>query len=252
MPRILKTKDYGMFECYDWNREIKPQHVASLMKSMNHIGNVTDLLPIVVHPKDKKFKSKDYPNGKHKIIDGQFRFASIKLHNDWVYYVVDEDKRIKPGDVSFLQTSKPWTSDDYLNYYCSLGFKEYKVYSGFKKRSGWGHNCVQILLMGNTKGVQVSFREGNFVCLRSIQEANVVIDMINEFKPHFRYYKQRSFILAMLYIIENVPEYDNNRMMQKMDYLSERLVRCPNRESYVMLLEKLYNFKATGVYVRFI
>ena len=252
MPKILKTKDYGIFKFLSWNRDVVPSHVAKLMKSIGKIGNVSDLMPVIVYPMDKKFKSKDYPNGRHEIVDGQFRFASLKLHNETIYYVIDENRKIKPEDVSYLQTSKPWNGNDFMKYYCDLGYKEYKIYAGFKRRSGWGHNCVQILLMGNTKGTQVSFREGSFVCLRGINEANAIIDMINDFKPHFKYYKQRSFILAMLYIIENVSEYDNDRMMQKLQYLSERLVRCPNRETYIILLERIYNTKSSGALVRFI
>ena len=111
---------------------------------------------------------------------------------------------------------------------------------------------MQILLAGNTRGVSVAFKKGTFTMTRSVAKANTIIEMINEFSTHFKYYKARSFILAMLRIIENVEEYNQDRMMQKLDYLSERLVRCPDTESYIRLLEKLYNFKATGTYVRFI
>ena len=252
MPRILKTKDYGLFHLVDWNRDVIPTHVASIMRSMHNIGNITDLIPIVVKPKNKKYATKEHPEGKHVIFDGQFRFVSLKFNNDWVYYVVDTENKLKAEDVAQLQASKKWSYDDYMNYYCALGFKEYAVYAGFKKRSQWSHNCVQILLAGNTKGVASAFKEGTFVMLRSISECNAIIEMINEFSRVFKYYKQRSFICALLKIIEQVEEYDHDRMMQKMDYLSERLVRCPDTESYIRLLEKLYNFKSTGKYVRFI
>ena len=252
MPKILKTKNYEMFHLVGWNRDVIPTHVAALMRSMHNLGNLTNLKPIVVGPKTKKYATKENPKGKHIILDGQFRFVSLKFNNDWIYYVIDEKNQIKPVGVAQLQVSKNWSYDDYMNYYCALGFKEYSVYAGFKKRSKWSHNCVQILLAGNTKGVAAAFKEGTFVMLRSISECNAIIEMVNEFSRYFKYYKQRSFICAMLKIIENVDEYDHNRMMQKMDYLSERLVRCPDTESYIRLLEKLYNFKSTGKYVRFI
>ena len=252
MPKIMKTKDYDMFHLVGWNRDVIPSHVAAIMKSMHNLGNLTNLMPIVVGPKTRKFATKEYPQGKHIILDGQFRFVSLKFSREWVYYVVDKENQIKPEDVAQVQVSRKWSYDDYMNYYCALGFKEYAIYAGFKKRSKWSHNCVQILLAGNTKGAASAFKEGTFVMLRSIAECNAIIEMINEFSEHFRYYKQRGFICAMLKIIENVDEYDHDRMMQKMDYLSERLVRCPDTESYIRLLEKLYNFKATGKYVRFI
>ena len=242
-PKIKRTKDYGLFHLAGWNRDVIPSHVAGMMRSMHSIGNNTDLNPIIVKKKSKRYATKAHPNGKHVIFDGQFRFVSIKFNSDWVYYVVDEDDKLRPEDVAQLQTSKKWSYDDFMNYYCELGYKEYAVYAGFKKRSKWSHNCVQILLAGNTKGAASAFKEGTFVMLRSISECNAIIEMINEFSRYFKYYKQRSFICAMLKIIENVDEYDHDRMMQKMDYLSERLVRCPDTESYIRLLEKLYNFK---------
>ena len=254
MPRIKKSKDYGMFHLMDENRDQSKyhSHTANLLKSMEVVGNVTDLIPIVVKPKDKKYADKEYPEGKYPIFNGQFRFVSIKLKNDWIYYVIDEQDKLKAEHLHWINVSKSWTYDDYMNYYCKLGFKEYAVYAGFKKRSGWSHNSVMTLLAGNTKGIASAFKAGTFVMLRSVSEANAIIEMINEFSTIFKYYKQRGFIVAMLRIIENVPDYNHDRMMQKMQYLSERLVRCPDTESYIRLLEKLYNFKSTGAYVRFI
>ena len=254
MPRIRKTKDYELFHLLAENRdETKYQsHTANLMKSMEVVGNVTDLIPIVVKPLNKKYADKKHPNGKYPIYNGQFRFVSVKFKKDWVYYVIDEQDKLKPEHLHWINVSKSWTYDDYMNYYTKLGYREYAVYAGFKKRSGWSHNSTMTLLAGNTRGIATAFKAGTFVMLRSITEANAIIEMINDFSKYFRYYKARSFNLAMLRIIENVEDYNHDRMMQKMDYLSERLVRCPDTESYIRLLEKLYNFKATGSYVRFI
>jgi len=252
MPRIRKTKNYDQFTMIDWNREITPSHVAKVMKSMHQIGNVTDLIPLIVWPKDKKYADGENPDGKYPIIDGQYRFVSLKLNSDWIYFVVDDEKRLAPEDVAHLQVSRNWAWDDYMNYYCRLGYKEYAVYAGFKKRSGWSHNCVILLLAGNTKGAMASFREGSLKITRSISEANDIIDKVNDFAQYFPYYRARSFVTAMLRIIERVPNYNHDRMMQKMDYLSERLVKCPDAKSYILLLEKLYNFKTTGNPVRFI
>ena len=56
----------------------------------------------------------------------------------------------------------------------------------------------------------------------------------------------------MLRVINTVHEYKHDQMMQKMEYLSERMVKCTDTESYLRMLERLYNFKTTGNYVRFI
>ena len=97
-----------------------------------------------------------------------------------------------------------------------------------------------------------SFKEGHFKIERSITDANNIIEMITDFGSHFKYYKARSFVLAMLRIITRVENYNHKRMMAKMEYLSEKLVKCPDATTYVLLLEKLYNFNSTGDYIRFV
>ena len=78
------------------------------------------------------------------------------------------------------------------------------------------------------------------------------MNKVNSFSQYFKHYKSRGFVTAMLRIINTVDEYKHDQMMQKMQYLSERLVKCTDAEAYLRLLEKLYNYKTTGRYVRFI
>ena len=265
IPKIQRSKDYGQFvlinkelakskkeDLAGWNRKVRPGPLAKMMKSFDAIGNMSHFEQILVWPKDKSFADKEYPDGKYPIVSGQTRFVSIKHNKDWVYFIIDEDKELRPEDVHWLNTATPWSLDDTMNYWCAFGIKEYAIYAGFKKRSGWSHNNVIGLLVGNTKGAVASFKQGALQINRSIAEANDIIKKINDFSRFFRHYKSRSFVTAMLRMIENVPEYDHKRMMQKMEYLSERLVKCPDAESYTRLLEKLYNFKSTGKFIRFI
>ena len=81
-----------MFHLIDWNRDETKynSHTANLLKSMEVVVNATDLMPIVVKPLDREYADEDYPKGKYPIYNGQFRFISVKLKNDWVYYIVDE------------------------------------------------------------------------------------------------------------------------------------------------------------------
>ena len=57
---------------------------------------------------------------------------------------------------------------------------------------------------------------------------------------------------AVLRIINGTPEYDHSQMMKKLSYLSEKLVKCVDVESYLRLLESIYNYKTTGNYIRFL
>ena len=259
MPRILKTKDYDLFTFVDFNREINRSLVNNLSKSAEVLKPRLDLYPLIVKPLDKKYADASYPNGKHEIWDGQHKFIMARQKDAFIYYQIDVDDSLKPEHLAYMQTSGGWKLDDYLHKFCVLAnkigkktYEDYKIYDGFKRRSGWSHNNVIALLVGNTKGAVASFKEGHFKIERSITEANDIIDKIGDFGSYFKYYKSRSFVTAMIRILTKVDEYDHKRMMTKLEYLSERLVKCPDATTYVLLLEKLYNFKATGNYVRFI
>ena len=259
MPRILKTKDYDLFTFVDFNREINRSLVNNLSKSAEVLKPRLDLYPLIVKPLDKKYADASYPNGKHEIWDGQHKFIMARQKDAFIYYQIDVDDSLKPEHLAYMQTSGGWKLDDYLHKFCVLAnkigkktYEDYKIYDGFKRRSGWSHNNVIALLVGNTKGAVASFKEGHFKIERSITEANDIIDKIGDFGSYFKYYKSRSFVTAMIRILTKVDEYDHKRMMTKLEYLSERLVKCPDATTYVLLLEKLYNFKASGNYVRFI
>jgi hypothetical protein len=47
------------------------------------------------------------------------------------------------------QNSKTWTSDDYLDGYCKLGYKDYLKYKEFKDFYGIGHYECMWLLNGS-------------------------------------------------------------------------------------------------------
>ena len=259
MPRIKKTKDYDKFVFVDFNRDINRSLQSNLSKSAEVLEPRLDLYPLIVKPLDKKYADASYPDGKHEIWDGQHRFIVARQRDAFIYYQIDENDSLKPEHLAYLQTSKGWNLDDYLHKFCVLAnklgngtYQDYKIYDGFKRRSGWSHNNVIALLVSNTKGAVASFKEGHFKIERSIAESNDIIDMIGDFGSYFKHYKSRSFVTAMIKIITKVDGYDHKRMISKMEYLSEKLVKCPDATTYVMLLEKLYNFKATGDYVRFI
>ena len=259
MANIKKTKDYDKFVFIDFNRDIDKGLQSNLNKSFDVVSPRLDLFPIIVKPLMKQYADAAYPDGKHEIWNGQHRFTVAKQKDAYIHYIIDEEDTLQPEHLAHLQVGKMWNLDNYLKKYCVLANKfgsgiydDYKIYDGFKRRSGWSHNNVIALLVGNTKGAVAAFKEGHFKIERSIAEANDIIDMISDFGSYFAHYKSRSFVTGMIKIITKVEEYDHKRMMTKMEYLSEKLVKCPDATTYVLLLEKLYNFKSTGDFVRFI
>ena len=240
MAQIKSSKNYDNFKFHEANRDIDPSHLNNLMKSIKRNN--------LLHENPMKVQSNG--NGTYTILDGQHRFAIATLLDTKIYFIVT--KEMTMDDVPSYQTSKKWGFDDFLKHFCHYGKQDYKIYAGFKKQSGWSHNCLISLLAGNTKGNSLAFKNGTFKITRSIENANKLIGMVNDYQEYTKYYKQRSFVTAVLRIINGTPEYDHSQMMKKLAYLSEKLVKCVDVEAYLRLLESIYNYKTTGNYVRFL
>ena len=50
-----------------------------------------------------------------------------------------------------------------------------------------------MLLSGHSKGVMAAFKNGSFKITRSINSANDIMNKVNSFSKHFKYYKSRGF-----------------------------------------------------------
>ena len=240
-PKILVTKDYEMFGFSEKdNRSITPAQVQQVGREIDR-KNLSEVSPIRVRPKNG--------DSKHIITDGQHTFLALKERLEWIFYIVSE--RFDFDDIPhFNSVRKNWSMEDYLKIFCQQGIQQYQVYSGFKKRSGWAHSTLIFMLTGNRKGAIVDFKSGNFKMTTSIADANMVIDMVNDFADHFQYYMSRNFVVALLKIFK-LEEYDHKRMMTKLDYLSARLIKSVYVEDYLRILEDIYNYKAMGNKVRF-
>ena len=87
-------------------------------------------------------------NEKYEIIDGQHRFDVIQELKLPLNYIVCKGYGL--NEVHILnQNSKTWTSDDYLDGYCKLGYKDYLKYKEFKELYGIGHYECMWLLNGS-------------------------------------------------------------------------------------------------------
>ena len=240
-PKILVTKDYEMFGFSEKdNRSITRSQVQHVGKEIDR-KNLSEVSPIRVRPKDDE--------GKHIITDGQHTFLALKERLEWIFYIVSE--RFDFDDIPhFNSVRKNWGMEDYLKIFCQQGIQQYQVYAGFKKKSGWAHSTLIFMLTGNRKGSIIDFKSGNFKMTTSIADANMSIEMVNDFADHFQYYKSRNFVVALLKIFK-LEEYDHKRMMTKLDYLSARLIKSVYVEDYLRILEDIYNYKAMGNKVRF-
>lgn len=111
--KILKTRDYSLFELTEINRD--PKHAENVKASIE-IRDLTAYIPILV---------KVNPiNGKYTIYDGQGRFLACKDLGLPIYFIIGRNLDI--DDIQLLNISQEkWKPDDYLRHYANRGFEEY-------------------------------------------------------------------------------------------------------------------------------
>ena len=248
VPVIRVTKDYGLFAFTDENRVISTAHVNKVGREVDR-KNLSQDSPIKVKPLDNKYADEEHPNGKYIIVEGQHTYLALVDRREWIFYQITETFDIE--DIShFNSVRKNWSFDDYLSSYCKKGLNAYKVYAGFKKRSGWAHSNLILMLMGNNSGALQAFKDGKFKIRMDISEANMLVEMVNDFGSYLDFYKTRAFIKACT-VMFRAHGYNHKKMLGKMDYLSTRILKSVYWDDYLKQLEQIYNYKAQGRTVRF-
>lgn len=234
---VFKTSDYSLFRFLDDNRDLNMLHVQRLVKSFEHKHLIC---PIIV-------------NEKMEVIDGQHRLEASKAAGVPIFYIVVPGYSIQ--EVQILNVNqKNWTSTDFLHMYCERGKKPYlqlrefmEYFPDFKIRvcirllEGPKDNCEDL----NGKMVHAKrFEEGRFV-VKDLGKAYQYARKIAEFKPLFDRYSSDQFVGALLKIF-NKKNYNHKEMLHKITSSSIPLKKCQTVEEYLLLLEKIYNYKRSA------
>ncbi len=233
-PTIHSSFDYDQFSLSPVNRPIRPAKVASL-KDAIRTKDFTSEMPVKI-------------NDMYEIMEGQHTFLACVELGYPIYYI---RSTITEDDIAAINAEQDkWTMDDYLHHFTTIGLHNYKVFKGFKERHGLTFTVAITMLTKDytskpNAALSNRFKEGRFQATRSIAEAEEMASMLNDFAVGgFKGWKSQSFGLAFIKVWQ-YPEYDHKRMLAKLEYLSTQLVRCPNVDTYLELLERIYNFKAS-------
>lgn len=227
--QVHSTNDYDIFSKLGGNRNINQAHLKRLKKSIEEESLV---VPMIV-------------NENYEIIDGQTRFQSWKDLNKPVYFI-----RMKGYGLSQVQrlnsNIKNWSMKDFTDCYCDLGNKEYIKYREFKKTYELGdYECISMLngdISGSGKNF-FNFKNGDLK-IKCYSKACSEAEKVLKIQPFYDGYKRRSFVFAMLHLI-NHKNFNFNQLITKLKYQSSKLVHCTNKEQYLNLLQDIYNFKST-------
>ena len=223
--QVYTTKDYMLFKHIEGNRNKNLLHINRLKKSIekNYLFTV-----VIV-------------NEKYEIIDGQHRFDVIKELNLPLNYIVCEGYGL--NEVHILnQNSKTWTSDDYLDGYCKLGYPDYIKYREFKESYGIGHYETMWLLNGSQlhKPTEVFF-SGKFK-VKKYDDACKKVEKIMLVSTYYDGWKRRSFFLALLQLLKN-KNFEYTEFLQKLKLQPTSLVDCSTSNQYLTLIEEIYNYR---------
>tara|TARA_B100001094_G_scaffold292547_1_gene311807 strand:+ start:307 stop:1017 length:711 start_codon:yes stop_codon:yes gene_type:complete len=219
---VYESYDYNQFKLLDNNRDIRMTHVNKLMKSMEKRRLIS---PILV-------------NESREIIDGQHRFEAQKRLKLPIPFIVQNGYGKKEAQILNINTSN-WTLTNWLRWYSKEGIKDYIVFKQFKHKYKFEiEQCSQLL-----SGVynKESFINGLFI-VKDYNNAVKCAEMIWDFRPYFKDFKERMFIRAILDCFKN-KDYNHSRFLKKLSFQGNSLIKCVDKKNTLRMIEGIYNYK---------
>lgn len=226
---VQYTNNYRLFKMDARNRVVVPEHVDELARSIQQ-KNLLHLYPIIV-------------DTSYTVIDGQHRLHAAEQLGVPIYYLVSQQITIL--DVPTITDKvKTWSSSDYLHYYCVQGKPEYIAVRELWRRFPFLtlNHVYQLSARQDITEMHQAFRAGTYVANTRefcVRVAEAVLDL----KAYVDFYNHSPLVRALSNLLGN-DEYRHERFMQKMKYLSRRLVKCPDAQSYIACINEIYNYKA--------
>ena len=233
---VMKTNDYSKFKTLGGNRQLNELHLKRLRSSVM-AKNLLFANPILV-------------NEKFEIIDGQHRFTVCKDLGHPIHYLLVENFGL-PEVQTLNANTKNWKIEDYIDGYCDMGLQEYCYLKSQMVKTGLGVTVLLgILAAGTTSGSTLyNLREGELKLIHK-NRGLIMFQWIKDWMKHYDGASRRSFVFALVHLYE-IQGYNHEKMMQKLQYQSTKLVDCTNTKTYLALLEEVYNFRERGEKLRF-
>lgn len=243
---VNQTNDYSKFKVLYGNRDVNKVHVRRLQKSFEKEYLQS---PILV-------------NEKYEIIDGQHRFEAARQMELPINFIICENYGLE--EVQLLNANmKNWSSKDYLDSYCDLGYPEYLKFRDFMKLyPDFSLPTCQIILSNTARGSDTStkskslrsktnksgsyinrnFVNGDFK-ISDYNTSVLIADKLLSIKPFYRGYSRGGFVKTMITIFKH-ENYNHKRLLNKLAINPTGLKDCANVNQYKLLIEDIYNYKS--------
>lgn len=238
--QVLQTKDYHVFSILEANRETSPIHEKRIAES---IAGRYLMNPIIV-------------NEKYQIIDGQHRFHAAVSCGLPINYIVVKGYGLK--EVQILNTNmKNWQKKDHLRSYCYTEEPEYVRLKEFMNMFPDLGLTASLALLSKRKDVyhpnlkSETNKSGKYAA-RLFQDGEFEIDnytaavanakKIMKIKPYYKGFARENFVKTCISLF-NHPNYQHDRMVDKLKKHPTKMKHCANVGEYKLLLEDIYNYR---------
>lgn len=225
--QMYKTLDYNMFKRIDGNRILNSKNYSKLLNSM----------------KEEQLKIPIIVNEKYEIIDGQHRFSAARELGLPVYFIIEEGYGLEEVKRANMVGTN-WTKSDFLNMYITNGNETYIQFQQISSTYGIKiSNLIKLFAYvqgANQKLAAKSFEEGTF----NLNGREIILEYLEAFKDFafFECWKTRPFNSAFMKLYFH-PNYNHDRMREKLAIRGNILVRKSTIGEYLQLLTKdIYSY----------
>lgn len=234
---VYRTTDYELFELFPTNREVKNYHVRRLMEAIERDNRLRDN-PIKVTPDGE-------------VLDGQHRLEAARRLEVPVYYtIVDRETAIE--DIAEENAlTKRWTRTDFMHHFRKMGRQHYQTLFDFMRDFPWlTTTSASALLRGYTVNRRMSqwereeFMSGRFVVTAyepAYDMAEIMTDVIEIVPEDVGGDRDFQTAVNQLYVTDESP-IEHDEMLRKLSMASHLIRRQIDVESYMRMLEEIYNY----------
>lgn len=230
-PKLRATKDYSMFQDYEFNRDI--EKTKKLRESMTKYGFIPALPCYVIRN----------GNGKLKIKSGHHRAAIAKELGLPIYFIICEDS----ASIYELESStKMWSTKDFLTSHIRAGKNsDYLKVLKYHEETGIGLQHCLALIAGEGAGSNnhmVRFKEGTFKA-GDYRHAAMVKDIVLHMKANGIDFAHQTLVVNAISKVLMLSEFDAQLFKHKISTFSAIFVKKQNLQQYLELIEEIYNFR---------
>jgi len=228
--QIKCTTDYSLFKFHPEQRPITDAHTRRIMESMKKHGFI-EAYHITV-------------NEQFQIVDGQHRYAAAKLLGLPVYYAIQN------LDMETVQTAggtnRAWTALDYVKSFAAQGKESYLRLEGILDKVNRGTTQVLRILGVQSGPAYNKFISGEWTM--EDQDEQLIFDvlsLVDGLRPFAQGVADSAYFLSALCTMERTVGFSRTRLLEKAAFQSARITKQADPNSYVTMLEGIYNYRTT-------